>query len=120
MTGVPANATVLNTTVLSNFAQVDHIELIADLLRLVTVPAVQMELTEGVETHRYLERAVTALEEEIPVIEASAEAHQIEQSLLEMLDPGEAQALAVADDTDGTIVTDDGMHVRLRINGASN
>ncbi|WP_233563486.1 hypothetical protein [Haloarcula sp. Atlit-7R] len=63
MTGAPANAIVPNTTVLSNFAQVDHIELIVDLPRLVAVPAVQTELTEGVETHRYLEHALTALEE---------------------------------------------------------
>lgn len=108
MTGAPANATVLNTTVLSNFAQVDHIELIVDLPRLVTVPAVQTELTEGVETHRYLEHAVTALEDDILVVEPSAAAHQIEQSLLETLDPGEAQALAVADDVGGTVITDDG------------
>jgi len=108
MTGAPANATVLNTTVLSNFAQVDHIKLIVDLPRLVTVPAVQTELTEGVETHRYLEHALTALGEHIPVVEPSTEAHQIEQSLLETLDPGEAQALAVADDVAGTVITDDG------------
>jgi hypothetical protein len=31
MTGAPDNATVLNTTVLSNFAQVDHVELVVDL-----------------------------------------------------------------------------------------
>jgi len=47
MTGPPSNATVLNTTVLSNFAQVDHVELLLDLPRLVTVAAVQEELEAG-------------------------------------------------------------------------
>jgi predicted nucleic acid-binding protein len=54
MTGPPTNATVLNTTVLSNFAQVDHIELLLDLPRLVTVDAVQEELELGAETHLYI------------------------------------------------------------------
>lgn len=35
MTEAPTNATVLNTTVLSNFAQVDRAELLLDLPRLV-------------------------------------------------------------------------------------
>ena len=47
MTGPPTNATVLNTTVLSNFAQVDRVELLLDLPRLVTVDAVQEELEAG-------------------------------------------------------------------------
>lgn len=40
MTDAPRNATVLNTTVLSNFAHVDHVELLLDLPRVVTVDAV--------------------------------------------------------------------------------
>lgn len=40
MTDGPTNATVLNTTVLSNFAQVDHVELLLDLPRLITVETV--------------------------------------------------------------------------------
>jgi hypothetical protein len=47
MTGPPRNATVLNTTVLSNFAQVDHVELLLDVPRIATVDAVKHELEDG-------------------------------------------------------------------------
>ncbi|QKG93483.1 twitching motility protein PilT [Halorubrum salinarum] len=108
MTGLPGNATVLNTTVLSNFAQVDHVELLLDLPRLVTVTAVQRELEDGAETHLYIERALAVLDDGIPVISPSSSAEQLEEELLGKLDPGEAQALAVAEAADGTVVTDDG------------
>lgn len=108
MTKPATNATVLNTTVLSNFAQVDAVELLPRLPRVVTVDAVREELEEGIETHQYLENAVAMLEDEIPVHTPSSAATAIEDELLETLDPGEAQALAVAERTDGTIVTDDG------------
>lgn len=108
MTGPPSNATVLNTTVLSNFAQVDHVELLLDLPRLVTVTAVRRELEDGAETHLYIERALAVLDDGIPVISPSSSAEQLEEELLEKLDPGKAQALAVAEAADGTVVTDDG------------
>ena len=108
MTGPPGNATVLNTTVLSNFAQVDHVELLLDLPRLVTVTAVQRELEDGAETHLYIEHALAVLDDGIPVISPSSSAEHLEEELLEKLDPGEAQALAVAEAADGTVVTDDG------------
>ena len=108
MTGPPTNATVLNTTVLSNFAQVDRAELLLDLPRLVTVDAVREELEAGAETHPYINRALAILGEEIPVIAPSASAEKLEEQLLESLDPGEAQALAVAEVADGIVVTDDG------------
>ncbi|WP_144925294.1 twitching motility protein PilT [Halorubrum salsamenti] len=108
MTGPPSDATVLNTTVLSNFAQVDHVELLLDLPRLVTVNAVQRELEDGAETHLYIEHALAVLDDGIPVISPSSSAEQLEEELLEKLDPGEAQALAVAEAADGTVVTDDG------------
>lgn len=108
MTGSPTNATVLNTTVLSNFAQVDRIELLLDLPRVVTVAAVREEIEAGTDSHSYNEHAVTVLEDEIPVITPSASAEALETKLLESLDPGEAQALAVAEVTDGMLVTDDG------------
>lgn len=108
MTAPPHNATVLNTTVLSNFAHIDHVELLLDLPRLVTVDAVQDELEAGTESHAYLEHAVTHLDEEIPVITPASTAANVEEELLETLDPGEAQALAVAEAVDGFIVTDDG------------
>jgi predicted nucleic acid-binding protein len=108
MTDIPTNATVLNTTVLSNFAYVDHVKLLLNLPRLVTVDAVREELTAGAETHSYIDHALAVLETGIPVITPSSPAEQLEERLLESLDPGEAQALAVAEATDGMLVTDDG------------
>ncbi|MEF8802222.1 MAG: twitching motility protein PilT [Halolamina sp.] len=108
MTGTPSNATVLNTTVLSNFAQVDHVGLLLELPRLVTVEAVRNELEAGVATHGYLENALDTLDGEIPVVTPSSSAAELEGTLLQTLDPGEAQALAVAETVDGTVVTDDG------------
>jgi predicted nucleic acid-binding protein len=108
MTGLPERATVLNTTVLSNFAHVDDVELLLEFPRLVTVDAVREELDAGAETHPYVEHALAVLDAEIPVVTPAASAEQLEAQLLESLDPGEAQALAVADVTDGMIVTDDG------------
>lgn len=107
MTAPPREATVLNTTVLSNFAHVDHVELLLDLPRIVTVDAVEEELEEGAETHRYLEHAEAVVGEEIPVITPSSTVAKSEETLLETLDPGEARALAVAEAADGMIVTDD-------------
>jgi predicted nucleic acid-binding protein len=108
MTGPPAHATVLDATVLSNFAQVDHVELLLDLPRLVTVDAVREELQAGAETHPYLEHALAVLGQEIPVSTPSPTAETLEAQLLESSDPGEAQALAVAEVEDGTVITDDG------------
>lgn len=108
MTDHPPNPTVLNTTVLSNFAHVDRVELLLDLPRLVTVDAVREELEAGVETHPYLERALTVLGAEIPVIAPSGSKEELEETLRDSLDPGESQALAVAAAADGTLVTDDG------------
>ena len=104
----PHRATVLDTSVLSNFAHVDRVELVCTLPRSVTVPAVRDELERGVQSHPYLQRAVTALDADIPVVTPSATAANLETTLLETLDPGEAQALAVAEAVDGTVVTDDG------------
>ncbi len=105
---LPTNATVLNTTVLSNFAHVATVELLLDLPRVVTVDAVKEELKAGVETHEYLDHSLAVLGESIPVITPSASAEKREEQLLELLDPGEAQALAVAEHANGIVVTDDG------------
>ena len=70
--------------------------------------AVREELEAGAETHPYINRALAILGEEIPVIAPSASAETLEEQLLESLDPGEAQALAVAEVADGIVVTDDG------------
>ncbi|ESS09222.1 MAG: putative nucleic acid-binding protein, contains PIN domain protein [uncultured archaeon A07HN63] len=108
MTDPPANATVLNTTALSNFAQVDHVELLLTLPRLVTVDAVRAEIDAGTDTHPYLDRALAVLEREVPVVTPSGSAATLETQLRKTLDPGEAEALAVAEATDGLLVTDDG------------
>ena len=108
MTDLPRDPTVLNTTVFSNFAHVDHVDLLVELPRVVTVPAVERELAEGAGTHSYLKHALAVLDQDIPVIAPSQSAQELEAELLERLDPGEAQALAVALAADGTVITDDG------------
>ena len=59
------------------------------------------------ETHLYIEHALAVLGEEIPVITPSVSSKELEEQLLKSLDPGEAQALAVAEVVDGMVVTDD-------------
>jgi len=108
MTDLPDRATVLDTSVLSNFAHVDRLDVLVDLPRVVTVEAVRKELQEGTETHGYLERAVAVLEDEIPVATPAPPTADVEAKLLETLDPGEAGVLAVAEATNGLAVTDDG------------
>lgn len=108
MTAAPDRATVLDTSVLSNFAHVDRVGLLCDLPRPATVAVVRAELESGRETHPYLARALAVLGGPIPVCRPSSRAEQIEAELMETLDPGEAQVLAVAAATDGTAVTDDG------------
>ena len=108
MTRPPAHATVLDTTVLSNFAHVDHVQLLLDLPRPVTVDAVRDELEAGAETHPYIDNALTVLGEGLPVITPSGRAETLEARLLDTLDPGEAQVLAVAEAAGGIVGTDDG------------
>ena len=57
MTGddIPANPSVLNTTVLSNFAYIDQLWVVADLSGICTVPVVREELEHGVDDHPYLQ-----------------------------------------------------------------
>ncbi|WP_247730280.1 twitching motility protein PilT [Halovivax limisalsi] len=86
----------------------DRVGLLLTLPRLATVDAVRDELERGVETHPYIERAVTVLEADIPVSTPSSAAERSETELLKTLDPGEVQALAVVEAVDGTLVTDDG------------
>lgn len=89
MTGPPRNATALNTTVFANVAQVDPVELLLNLPRLVTVAAVRTELEEGTETHPYLEHALAVLGEEIPVSTLSSPTEKVEEKLLHTVDPRE-------------------------------
>ncbi|GAB3705937.1 hypothetical protein GCM10028858_23700 [Halorubrum pallidum] len=62
----------------------------------------------SVETHRYLQRALDTLEVEIPVATISDTIANRESVVRDHLDPGEAQAFAVADAHHGRLLTDDG------------
>jgi predicted nucleic acid-binding protein len=110
MTGedIPANPNVLNTTVLSNFAYIDQLWVVAELSGICTVPVVREELERGVDDHPYLQSALDALDDEIHVATVSDTVANREADVSEHLDPGEAQALALADAADGRLLTDDG------------
>ena len=110
MTGndLPANPSVLNTTVLSNFAYIDKLWVIADLSGICTVPVVGEELEHGVDDHPYLQLALDTLNDEIQVATISDTVANREAVVSGHLDPGEAQAFALADAHDGRLLTDDG------------
>lgn len=108
MSAVPSEPTVLNTTAPSNFAYIDQMELLETLPRVCTVAEVQSELRAGIESYPYLQRALNSLGDTIPVIALDESVDEAARELETRLDPGEAQAFAVADIYDGTLVTDDG------------
>jgi predicted nucleic acid-binding protein len=110
MTGndLPANPSVLNTTVLSNFAYIDQLWVVADLSGICTVPVVREELEHGVDDHPYLQSALDTLDDEIPVATISDTVANREAVVSDHLDPGEAQAFALVDAADGRLLTDDG------------
>ncbi len=110
MTGgdIPANPSVLNTTVLSNFAYIDQLWVVAGLSDICAVPVVREELKNGVDRHPYLQSALDTLEDEIPVATISETVANREAVVSSQLDPGEAQAFALADTHDGRLLTDDG------------
>lgn len=108
MNGIRTQATVLDTSVLSNFAHVSRVDVLLELPRTVTTDVVRSELQAGVETHPYLDRALSVLGNDIPVLESDSVARDIEEELGETLDPGEAQVLAIAEAANGIAVTDDG------------
>lgn len=101
--GSPA---VLDATVLSNFSSTDAIDvLIQSLPRPVTVPAVQDEIERGyADRYEFLAPARGALDEDIPVVAVSSPMLAAVQN---RLDPGEAEALSLASERDGTLVSDD-------------
>jgi len=98
----------LNTTVLSNFAYVDQLWVVAGLSGICAVPVVRKELKHGVDDHPYLQSALDVLVDEIPVATVSDTVANREAIVGEHLDPGEAQAFALADAHDGRLLTDDG------------
>jgi predicted nucleic acid-binding protein len=106
--GIPANPSVLNTTVLSNFAYIDQLWVIARLSGICTVPVVREELEHGVDDHPYLQSALDTLDDEIPVASISNTVANRETVVSSHLDPGEAQAFVLADAHDGRLLTDDG------------
>jgi predicted nucleic acid-binding protein len=105
---VPTDPSVLDTTVLSNFAAIDRIGLVADLAGICTVPVVEHELDAGVQTHPSLRPALDALHDTIPVAPISETVANRDDVVRSHLDPGEAQAFALADTHDGRLLTDDG------------
>nr|WP_241987173.1 hypothetical protein [Halorubrum sp. SD690R] len=52
---ISANPSVLNTTVLSNFAYIDQLSVVTGLSGICTVPVVREELENGVDDHPYLQ-----------------------------------------------------------------
>ena len=110
MTGddLPANPSVLNTTVLSNFAYIDQLWIVAGLSGICTIPVVREELEHGGDNHPYLQKALDTLDDEIPVATISDTVANREAVVGGHLDPGEAQAFALADAHDGRLLTDDG------------
>jgi len=110
MTGgdVPPNPSVLNTTVLSNFAYIDELWVVSGLSGICTVPVVREELENGVDDHPYLQTALDILDEEIPIVCISDTVANREAVVRDHLDPGEAQAFALAEAHDGRLLTDDG------------
>ena len=105
---VPSNPSVLDTTVLSNFAYIDQLWLLTGLSGICTVPVVREELERGVDDHSYLQSALDTLDDEIPVATVSERVANRETAVSDRLDPGEAQAFALADAHDGRLLTDDG------------
>lgn len=95
---------VLDTSVLSNFARTDDLDLLDEIpARFVTVEAVIGELQRGVETHGYefLQRALGAID----VINVETDPGEE----LAGLDQGEIGAIHAARKRDGTVVLDDGL-----------
>jgi Predicted nucleic acid-binding protein, contains PIN domain len=110
MTGddIPANPSVVNTTVLSNFAYIDQLWVVTGLFGICTVPVVREELEHGVTDHSYFQTALDTLDDKIPVATISDTVANREAVVGDHLDPGEAQAFALADAHDGRLLTDDG------------
>jgi predicted nucleic acid-binding protein len=108
MSSVPDDPTALDTTANSNFAYLDRMDLLERLPQVCTVPAVRRELRAGVDSHPHLQRALDCVGDTIPVAEPGDAVGDTANELEARLDPGEAQAFALADIHGGTLVTDDG------------
>lgn len=105
---VPDVPAVLNTTVHSNFAYIERVDLLTGLTNVYTVPVVRDELQAGFETHPYLQTALDAPNVSLLVVTMSEAVANREAIVRAHLDPGEAQAFAGADAHGGRLLTDDG------------
>lgn len=105
---IPARPTVLDATVLSNFAYLERVPKLQILSRPVAVPAVRAEIEAGVDAYPFLANATAAMSGSIPVIAVDEQADALRDELVDRLDRGEAESLAVAELHDGLLVTDDG------------
>ncbi len=94
---IPANPSVPNTTVLSNFAYIDQLWVIAGLSGICTVPVVYEELENAVDDHPYLQSALDILGDEIPVTTVSETVANRDAVVSGHLDSGEVRAFALAD-----------------------
>ena len=82
--------------------------MVTGLSGICAVPVVREELEHGVDDHPYLQSALDTLDDEIPVATISDTVANREAVVSDHLDPGEAQAFALADAEDGRLLTDDG------------
>lgn len=99
--------TVLDATVVSNFASTNSIGYLIEVLDSpVVTPAVRDEITEGYrEGYDYLETAVDAFDDELPIIDVDQRAEFSE--IRNRLDAGESESLLGALQHNGTLATDD-------------
>lgn len=80
--------------------------MVAGLSDICTVPIVREELKNGVDDHPYLQSALDTLNDEIPVATVSDTVANREAVVRGHLDPGEAQAFALADAHNDRLLTD--------------
>lgn len=98
---------VLDTTVCSNFARTDAIDVLVTVLESpVVVSAVREEVEHGHALGQdYLSSVVRAFDEGLPVADPPATSRDIQVD--ERLDAGEAESLRCALERNGTLATDD-------------
>lgn len=99
--------TVLDATVVSNFASTNAVEYLVEVLESpVVVPAVRDEIAEGYRHgYDYLETAIDAFDDRLPIIDVDRDAEW--SGIRNRLDAGEAESLLAALQRDGTLATDD-------------
>lgn len=97
----------LDATVISNYASMNSIEFLVDILEApVVAPAVRDEIEQGVDFgHEYLTSAVEVFDEGLVVSDVPPKIGRM--NLRKRLDPGETEALRGAVERDGTLATDD-------------